>query len=132
MAIVTLRAENGPTQAVKDALLPEKVITRAAITDEKVFGQFLRDLDAYTGAGVIKDALLFQIVTMTRPGEVRGAKQDGFDLDNATWTTSGYTDKVASTARFHTAYRLLRVLSSMSGVKVRSTAQLFAKPAMSG
>lgn len=59
---------------------------RAAITDEKVFGQFLRDLDAYTGAGVIKDALLFQILTMTRPGEVRGAKQQEFDLHKATWT----------------------------------------------
>lgn len=86
LAIVTLRAENDPTQAVKGALLPVKVTNRAAITDEKVFGQFLRDLDAYTGAGVIKDALLFQILTMTRPGEVRGAKQHEIDLENATWT----------------------------------------------
>jgi len=86
LAIVTLRAENDPTLAVRGALLPVKVTNRAAITDEKVFGQFLRDLDAYTGAGVIKDALLFQILTMTRPGEVRGAKQVEFDLDMATWT----------------------------------------------
>ncbi len=81
LAIVTLRADNDPTQAVKGALLPVKVTNRAAITDEKMFGQFLRDLDAYTGAGVIKDALLFQILTITRPGEVRGAKQAEFDLD---------------------------------------------------
>ncbi|MGJ5619450.1 tyrosine-type recombinase/integrase [Sulfitobacter sp. MF3-043] len=86
LAIVTLRAENDPTQAVKGALLPVKVTHRSAITDEKVFGQFLRDLDAYTGTGVIKDALLFQILTMTRPGEVRGAKQQEFDLNAATWT----------------------------------------------
>ncbi|WP_299881379.1 integrase arm-type DNA-binding domain-containing protein [uncultured Sulfitobacter sp.] len=86
LAIVTLRAENDPTQAIKGALLPVKATNRAAITDEKVFGQFLRDLDAYTGAGVIKDALLFQILTMTRPGEVRGAKQREFDLEAATWT----------------------------------------------
>ena len=86
LAIVTLRAENDPTQAVKGALLPVKVTNRAAITDEKVFGQFLRDLDAYSGAGVIKDALLFQILTMTRPGEVRGAKQAEFDLKEKAWT----------------------------------------------
>jgi integrase len=86
LAIVTLRADNDPTLAVRGALLPVKVTSRAAITDEKVFGQFLRDLEAYTGAGVIKDALLFQILTMTRPGEVRGAKQVEFDLDAATWT----------------------------------------------
>jgi integrase len=61
LAVVTLRAASDPTQAVKGALLPAKVTHRAAITDEKMFGQFLRDLDAYSGAGVIKDAILFQI-----------------------------------------------------------------------
>jgi len=85
LAIVTLRAKNDPTLAVRGSLLPVKVTNRAAITDEKVLGQFLRDLDAYTGAGVIKDALLFQILTMTRPGEVRGAKQGEFDLIEKTW-----------------------------------------------
>jgi integrase len=86
LAIVTLRAETDPTLAVRGALLPVKVTNRAAITDEKVFGQFLRDLDNYTGAGVIKNALLFQILTMSRPGEVRGAKQDEFDLKAKTWS----------------------------------------------
>lgn len=85
LAVVTLRADNDPTYAIKGALLPVKVTNRAAITDEKAFGQFLRDLDAYTGAGVIKDALLFQILTMTRPGEVRGAKQAEFDFERKTW-----------------------------------------------
>ncbi|SLN18122.1 Prophage CP4-57 integrase [Roseovarius litorisediminis] len=86
LAIVTLRAQNDPTLAIRGALLPIKVTNRPAITDERVFGQFLRDLEAYTGAGVIKDALLFQILTMTRPGEVRGAKQQEFDLETARWT----------------------------------------------
>jgi integrase len=84
-AVVTLRADNDPTYAIKGALLPVKVTNRAAITDEQAFGQFLRDLDAYTGAGVIKDALLFQILNMTRPGEVRGAKQSEFDFEKKTW-----------------------------------------------
>ncbi len=86
LAVVTMRADNDPTQALKGALLPVKTTNRAAITDEKLFGQFLCDLDDYTGAGVIKDALLFQILTMTRPGEVRGAKQYEFDLEARTWT----------------------------------------------
>lgn len=88
LAVVTLRADNDPTYAVKGALLPVKVTNRAAITDEKVFGQFLRDLDAYSGAGVIKDAILFQILTMTRPGEVRGAKQSEFNIEHRTWGIS--------------------------------------------
>lgn len=86
LAVVTLRADNDPTHAIKGALLPVKVTNRAAITDEKQFGQFLRDLVAYTGATVIKDALLFQILTMSRPGEVRGAKQSEFDLEQGTWS----------------------------------------------
>lgn len=85
LAVVTLRADNDPTYAVKGALLPVKVTNRAAITDEKQFGQFLRDLDEYSGAGVIKDAILFQILTMTRPGEVRGAKQSEFNIECQTW-----------------------------------------------
>jgi len=85
LAVVTLRADNDPTAVIKGALLPVKVTNRAAIIDEDVFGQFLRDLDAYSGAGVIKDAILFQILTMTRPGETRGAKQPEFDLASATW-----------------------------------------------
>lgn len=86
LAVVTLRADNDPTHAIKGALLPVKVTNRAAITDEATFGQFLRDLDAYTGAGVIKDALLFQILTMARPGEVRGAKQSEFNIEQKTWS----------------------------------------------
>jgi integrase len=86
LAVVTMRAENDPTYAVKGALLPVKVTNRAAITDETALGQFLRDLDAYTGAGVIKDAIKFQILTMTRPGEVRGAREQEIDLEKRTWT----------------------------------------------
>ena len=83
---MTLRADNDPAQAVKGALLPVKVTNRAAITDETVFGQFLRDLEAYTGSGVVKDALLFQILTMTRPGEARGARKAEIDFDRRAWT----------------------------------------------
>ncbi|GAA6209384.1 hypothetical protein NBRC116601_26770 [Cognatishimia sp. WU-CL00825] len=87
-AVVTLRADNDPTQVIKGSLLPVKVTNRAAITNEKDFGQLLRDLDDYTGAGVIKDAILFQILTMTRPGETRGARQNEIDLEKCTWTIS--------------------------------------------
>ena len=86
LAIVTLRCEDDPTIAVKDALLPPKVKHRAAIIDEEVFGQLLRDFDEYTGWRIIIEALTFQILTMTRPGEVRGAKKQEFDLEKRTWT----------------------------------------------
>ena len=86
LAVVTLRAEGDPTSAIKDALIPPKVKSRAAITDEKKFGQLLRDLEEYTGWRIVVEALTFQILTMTRPGEVRGAKKQEFNLDKRTWT----------------------------------------------
>lgn len=86
LAVVTLRADSDPTEAIKGALLPPKVTNRAAITDEKLFGALLRDLDEFTGWRVIADALKFQILTMSRPGEVRGAKKQEFDLTKQTWT----------------------------------------------
>ncbi|MBV1865783.1 MAG: tyrosine-type recombinase/integrase [Rhodobacteraceae bacterium] len=86
LAVVTLRAETDPTYAIKDALIPPKVTSRAAITDVKKFGALLRDLEEFTGWRIIVDALKFQILTMTRPGEVRGAKKQEVDLAKRTWT----------------------------------------------
>jgi integrase len=85
-AIVTLRAESDPTDALKGAIQPPKVINRPAITDEDAFGAFLRSLDEFSGNHVTKAAMLFQILTMTRPGEVRGASIGEIDRDNRTWT----------------------------------------------
>ena len=85
LAIVTLRAEIDPTLAIKGALLPPKVTNRAAITDENLFGSLLRDFEDYTGYPILIDAMKFQILTMTRPGEVRGAKKQEFDLDEKVW-----------------------------------------------
>lgn len=86
LAVVTLRAETDPTYAVKGALLPPKVTNRAAIIDEKQFGALLRDMEAFTGWRVIIDAMKFQILTMARPGEVRGAKKQEFDLEKRKWS----------------------------------------------
>ena len=86
LAMVTMRAPADPSAVLKDALLPPKVKGRAAITDEKEFGQLLKRLDEYTGWPVIPAAMNFQILTCTRPGEARGARMKEFDLDAKTWT----------------------------------------------
>lgn len=84
--MVTLRAETDPTYAVKGALVPPKHVSRAAITDEAAFGALLRDMEAFTGWRVIVDAMKFQILTMTRPGEVRGVRKQEFDLEKRSWS----------------------------------------------
>lgn len=86
LAMVTMRAPADPSAALKDALLPPKVKGRAAIVDQKEFGQLLRRLDSYTGWPVIPQAMKFQILTCTRPGEARGARKSEFDFEAHTWT----------------------------------------------
>jgi len=85
LAIVTLRAEQDPTQALQGALQPPKVAGRAAITDERKFGCLLCAIDDYDGWPTLKAALQFLILTCVRPGEVRGATRDEFDLKKAVW-----------------------------------------------
>ena len=86
LAMVTMRVSADPSAALKDALLPPKVKGRAAITNEREFGILLRRLDEYTGWPVIPAAMKFQILTCTRPGETRGARQQEFDLNARVWT----------------------------------------------
>lgn len=86
LAVVTGRASSDPTLALKGALVPPKAKGRPAITDEKQFGAFLRSLDEFTGWPTLKAAVKFQILTMVRPGEARGAKRAEFDLEKCVWT----------------------------------------------
>lgn len=84
-AIVTQRADSDPTLALRGALLKPHVVGRAALTDERDFGALLIAIDAYDGWPTIKAALQFLALTCVRPGEVRGAIRDEFDLKNAVW-----------------------------------------------
>ncbi len=84
-AIVTLRADSDPTIPLHGALLPPAVVGRAAIVDEKEFGKLVRTIAEYDGWPTIRAALLFLIYTCVRPGEVRGARREEFDMANAVW-----------------------------------------------
>ncbi len=85
LAIVTLRATNDPTVALKGALLRPNVQHHAAITDEKEFGAFLRALDEFDGWPVIRAAMKFLTLTCARPGEVRLAHRGEFNFEKAVW-----------------------------------------------
>lgn len=86
LAIVTLRAKEDPTVPLHGALLPPKVVGRAAITDEKELGTLLQAIDDYDGWPTIRAGLQFLVLTCVRPGEVRGAKRAEFDLKKAVWS----------------------------------------------
>lgn len=85
LAVVTGRAASDVTLALRGLLVPPQGRGRPAITDEKPFGIFLRALDEFTGWPTLKAAIKFQILTMVRPGEARGAKRSEFDFAKSVW-----------------------------------------------
>jgi integrase len=85
LAVATLRATTDPTYALRGALMKVRVKHRAAITDEREFGRFLIGLDEYEGWPVVQSAFQFLILTMSRPGDVRGMKRAEVHFDKRLW-----------------------------------------------
>jgi integrase len=84
-AVVTARAANDPTQALKGAIATPKVKSRAAITDPVAFGGLLRAIDRFKGQPTTRAGLQLLAMLVSRPGELRQAKWDEFDLDAGVW-----------------------------------------------
>jgi integrase len=64
-----------------DVLTPLTVTPMAAITEPEPFGQLLRAIDDYQGAPETRLALMLLSLTFVRPGELRAARFEEFDLD---------------------------------------------------
>lgn len=82
-AVVTHRAENDPSAALKGALAPVPNNHFAAITNPKKVGELLRAIRAYDGAAATRAALQLAALTFVRPGELRAARWEEFTLDLA-------------------------------------------------
>jgi integrase len=68
-----------------DVLPKHKVQHHSAITDPGQFGSLLRALDTYPGGFVVRCALQLQALVFVRPGELRLARWEEFDFQNAEW-----------------------------------------------
>jgi integrase len=84
-AVVTLRATNDPTYALKGALLRPNVQHRAAITDEAKLGALMANIDEYDGWPTLRASLLLLALTMTRPGDVRHMRKSEIVFPKALW-----------------------------------------------
>jgi integrase len=82
-AVVTLRAENDPTLALRGALLSPTVKRRAAIVDERQLGALMTCIDEYDGWPTLRAAMLLLALTMTRPGDVRHMHWSEIDFKKA-------------------------------------------------
>nr|WP_211332232.1 site-specific integrase [Eilatimonas milleporae] len=86
LAIVTGRAETNPADALKEALPSRQSTPRPAITDPEKLGGLLRAIDSFDGQIWIQAAMQLLPMLFQRPGELRQAKWENFDLENRIWT----------------------------------------------
>lgn len=74
-----------PCRDLRGALTPFKVDHMPAITDPLQVGILADRIDGYSGHYVTRSAMQFLLLSMCRTIEVRGARWDEMDLENAIW-----------------------------------------------
>ncbi|WP_371136506.1 tyrosine-type recombinase/integrase [Novosphingobium sp.] len=84
-AVATARLASDPTRDLRGALTALIVTHYGAITDAKKVGPLLRAIDEYDGSGMTKLTLQIAPHVFVRPGELRHAEWNEFDLDGALW-----------------------------------------------
>lgn len=115
-AVATGRAERDPSQDLKGALPPAKQNHFAAITEPLLVGELLRAIEGFKGTFQVKCALHLAPLLFVRPGELRKARWQDFDLDKATWrylVTKTQTEHLVPLSR--QSVEILQELHSLSG-----------------
>lgn len=115
-AIATGRAERDPCPDLRGALPPAREQNFPSITDPMAVGALLRSIEAFQGTFVVKCALLLAPMLFVRPGELRQAEWEGFDLNKGEWrffVTKTKTDHLVPLAT--QAVAVLRELYPLTG-----------------
>lgn len=92
-AVATTRSNDDPTYALRGALVAPKVTHVPAITDKEGFEELARDVWRYRGATSTQTALKLCLLMYPRPGELRAARWNEFDLEQQTWTIPAEREK---------------------------------------
>ena len=85
-AVATARLPSDPTRDLRGALTAPTVTHYGAIIDPARVGELLRAIDGYEGQPITKLAMQLAPHVFVRPGELRHAEWNEFDLEGALWT----------------------------------------------
>ena len=110
--------ERDPTQHLRGLLEPPKVRHRPGIIDPRRLGELLHAIDGYAAREVTGIALKLALLFFVRPGELRRARWEQFDLERAQWRipatcTKARVQHLVPLSR--QALELLRRLHSLTG-----------------
>ena len=92
--IATGRTQTDVTHKLGEALTPVTERHHAAVTDPDLLGHLLRDIAAYNGTLPVRCALQLAPLVFLRPGELRQAEWQEFDLDAGEWNIPAHRRKL--------------------------------------
>lgn len=114
-AVATARLKSDPTRDLRGALTTPKVTHYGAITDAEGAGELLRAIDGYEGGGYTKLALQLAPHVFVRPGELRHAEWEDFDLDSAVWAIPAEKMKMRKAHHVPLSRQALAILQHVHG-----------------
>ncbi|HML44655.1 MAG TPA: integrase arm-type DNA-binding domain-containing protein [Hyphomicrobium zavarzinii] len=123
-AMATARATTDPTIALAGALTAPVVKHRPAIVDPKQLGGLMRAVWSYEGQPETGACLKLLAYLVPRPGELRQARWDEFDLDKAVWVIPAARTKMRREHRVPLPRQAVEVLRAHADV-VRTSALVF-------
>jgi integrase len=117
-AIATERADRDVAADLRDTLQPAKTRHHAALVNPVDLALLLRAIEAYSGHPATRAALRLAPLLFVRPGELRKARWEDFDLEAGTWDfrpSKGGAPMVTPLPR--QAVAVLEEMSDVSGPK---------------
>lgn len=124
-AVATARLASDPTRDLKGALTPPEVKNRAAILDPLKLGELLRAIDGYEGNASTRHALAIAPHLFVRPGELRQACWEEFDLDEAVWTIPAAKTKMRKAHYVPLSRQAIVIIAEARSLTSRKTGYVF-------
>lgn len=115
-AVATARLKSDPTRDLKGALTLPVATHYGAITERREFGKLLRVIDGYDGNLITQIALKFAANVFVRPGELRHARWNEFNLDAAVWTIPAEKMKMRKAHRVPLSRQSLELINAIGEI----------------
>jgi integrase len=114
-AIATGRARHNPAADLREALAPVVTKHRAAVTDPLKIGELMRAIDGYSGQPSTETALKLAPLLFVRPGELRYARWEEFDLEGKEpqWRIPGGRMKMREAHVVPLSHQAIRLLENL-------------------
>lgn len=124
--------QGDPTANLTEKLIPLREKHFAKVTDHRDITNLMQEIERYPRPRV-RNALLFSAYTFCRPGEVRRAEWNEFDLDRCTWRIPAEKMKMARMHVVPLAKQVVELLRDQEArIKLSGLAGRFVFPSERG